>query len=57
MKKSGLVIAALGLAFAAAPALASMELAGKAAAALPAQPKGVVQITPPAGKTVQAKFN
>ncbi len=29
MKKSGLVIAALGLAFAAAPALASMELATK----------------------------
>jgi hypothetical protein len=33
------------------------RLAGKAAVALPAQPKGVVQITPPAGKTVQGKFN
>lgn len=33
------------------------RLAGKAEAALPAQPKGVVQITPPNGKTVQAKFN
>ena len=33
------------------------RLAGKVAGALPAQPKGVVQITPPAGKTVQAKFN
>ena len=33
------------------------RLAGKAAAALPAQPKGVVQITLPAGNTVQAKFN
>ncbi len=31
MKKSGLVIAALGLAFAAAPAFASMELATKSA--------------------------
>ncbi len=31
MKKSGLIIAALGLAFAAAPALASMELATKSA--------------------------
>ncbi len=33
------------------------RLTGKAAGALPAQPKGVVQITSPAGKTVQAKFN
>lgn len=33
------------------------KLIGKAEAALPAQPKGVVQITSPAGKTVQAKFN
>ena len=33
------------------------KLAGKAEVALPAQPKGVVQITSPAGKTVQAKFN
>ena len=31
MKKSGLIIAALGLAFSAAPALASMELATKSA--------------------------
>lgn len=33
------------------------RLTGKAGGALPAQPKGVVQITPPGGKTVQAKFN
>jgi hypothetical protein len=33
------------------------KLTGKAGAPLPAQPKGVVQITPPNGKTVQAKFN
>lgn len=39
-----------------APADAA-KLAGKADVALPAQPKGVVQITSPAGKTVQAKFN
>ena len=32
-------------------------LTGKAAAALPAAPKGVVQISQPDGKTVQAKFN
>jgi hypothetical protein len=32
------------------------KLTGKAAGALPAQPKGVVQITPPKGKTVSAKF-
>ena len=32
------------------------RLTGKAAAALPAQPKGVVQITPPGGRTVSAKF-
>jgi hypothetical protein len=32
------------------------KLTGKAAVALPAQPKGVVQITPPNGKTVSAKF-
>jgi cytochrome c len=31
MKKSGLIIAALGLAFAAAPAMASLELATKSA--------------------------
>lgn len=33
------------------------RLSGKAEAALPAQPKGVVQITSPAGKTVQARFD
>jgi hypothetical protein len=32
-------------------------LSGKAEAALPKQPKGVVQITPPNGKVVSAKFN
>ena len=31
------------------------RLTGKAAGALPAQPKGVVQITPPAGKTVSGE--
>jgi hypothetical protein len=39
-----------------APADAA-KLTGKSEAALPTQPKGVVQITPPAGKTVQARFN
>ena len=33
------------------------RLSGKAANDLPAQPKGVVQITAPNGKTAQAKFN
>ena len=33
------------------------QLSGKAEAALPAQPKGVVQITPPGGKAVSAKFD
>jgi hypothetical protein len=33
------------------------RLVGKATAALPAAPKGVVQITLPAGQTVQGKFN
>ncbi len=33
------------------------KLSGKAAGALPAAPKGVVQITEPGGKTVQARFN
>lgn len=33
------------------------RLSGKASGPLPVQPKGVVQITPPNGKTVQAKFN
>jgi hypothetical protein len=32
------------------------KLTGKAAGAIPARPKGVVQITPPGGKTVSAKF-
>ncbi len=33
------------------------RLSGKAASALPTEPKGVVQITTPGGKTTQAKFN
>ncbi len=33
------------------------RLSGKAAGALPDAAKGVVQITPPKGKTVQARFN
>jgi hypothetical protein len=33
------------------------RLAGKAAGGLPAEPKGVVQITSPGGKTAQAKFH
>jgi len=33
------------------------KLSGKASSALPASAKGVVQITPPKGKTVQARFN
>ncbi len=33
------------------------KLSGKAASAVPNQPKGVVQITAPGGKTAQAKFN
>ncbi len=37
-------------------AVESTKLAGKATGTLPAQPKGVVQITPPNGKTVSAKF-
>jgi hypothetical protein len=32
-------------------------MAGKAAVALPKQPKGVVQITPPNGKVVSARFD
>lgn len=35
----------------------SVRLTGKAAAALPNQPKGVVQLTGPDGKTAQGKFN
>jgi hypothetical protein len=33
------------------------QLSGKAEAALSARPKGVVQITPPGGKVVSAKFD
>jgi hypothetical protein len=33
------------------------KLSGKASSALPASAKGVVQITPLKGKTVQARFN
>ena len=33
------------------------KLSGKSAVAVPAEPKGVVQITAPGGKTTQAKFN
>ncbi len=33
------------------------RLSGKSAVTLPGAPKGVVQITPPKGKTVQARFN
>lgn len=36
--------------------VAEGKLTGKAAVTLPAQPKGVVQITPPNGRTVSAKF-
>ena len=32
------------------------KLTGQVTGNLPAQPKGVVQITPPDGKTVSAKF-
>jgi hypothetical protein len=33
------------------------QLSGKAAGALPSRPKGVVQITPPDGKVVSARFD
>jgi len=33
------------------------QLSGKAASALPARPKGVVQLTPPGGKAISAKFD
>jgi len=33
------------------------RLSGRAQGALPAEAKGVIQITSPAGKTAQAKFN
>lgn len=36
---------------------ADAQLSGKAAGALPAQPKGVVQLTPPGGKVISAKFD
>ena len=36
---------------------AGERLSGKAEAALPAQPKGVIQITPPGGKVVNARFD
>ena len=39
------------------PVAGGDRLAGTASGALPKQPKGVVQITPPNGKTVQARFN
>ena len=35
----------------------SARLSGTASVVLPAQPKGVVQLTGPDGKTAQAKFN
>ena len=34
-----------------------MRLSGSAATAFPGQPKGVVQLTAPDGKTIQAKFD
>ena len=34
-----------------------VRLSGNATAALPNQPKGVVQLTGPDGKTIQAKFD
>ena len=34
-----------------------VRLSGSATAALPNQPKGVVQLTAPDGKTIQAKFD
>ena len=33
------------------------RLSGRAASAVPTEPKGVVQITAPGGKTTQAQFN
>jgi hypothetical protein len=33
------------------------HLSGSATAALPGQPKGVVQLTRPDGKTIQARFD
>jgi hypothetical protein len=37
--------------------IADSRLAGQAASAVPAEPKGVVQITAPTGKTAQARFH
>lgn len=39
------------------PSSDAKQLAGKAASALPKEPKGVVQVTPPNGKSVSAKFD
>jgi hypothetical protein len=39
------------------PGAAGDRLTGTATGTLPAKPKGVVQITPPNGKTIQARFN
>ena len=36
---------------------AQNRLSGKASGTVAGSPKGVVQITPPSGKTVQARFN
>ena len=33
------------------------QLTGKATVALPPQPKGIVQLTPPGGKAISAKFD
>ena len=33
------------------------KLSGRAASAVPSEPKGVIQITEPSGKTAQARFN
>ena len=34
-----------------------VKLSGRAESAVPSEPKGVIQITAPTGKTMQAKFN
>lgn len=39
------------------PSEDAQSMSGKAAVVLPKQPKGVVQITPPDGKTVSARFD
>ena len=39
------------------PSKDAKVMSGKAAVALPKQPKGVVQITPPNGKVVSARFD